>query len=96
MKSTRRHLMATAACAALALVAPLLGSQAMAQGAYPSKPITIVVSYPPGGDTDALARLYAEKRLSENNRDLGPAAAQFLRSRDEYGSSLTIFAHSSR
>jgi tripartite-type tricarboxylate transporter receptor subunit TctC len=33
---------------------------AMAQ-AYPSKPITIVVAYPAGGDTDAMARLYAEK-----------------------------------
>jgi tripartite-type tricarboxylate transporter receptor subunit TctC len=32
--------------------------------AYPSKPITIVVAYPPGGDTDLLARTYAEK-LSE-------------------------------
>jgi tripartite-type tricarboxylate transporter receptor subunit TctC len=29
--------------------------------AYPTKPITMVVSYPPGGDTDALARLFAEK-----------------------------------
>ena len=33
---------------------------AMAQ-VYPSKPITIVVAYPAGGDTDAMARLYAEK-----------------------------------
>ena len=41
---------------------------AMAQ-AYPSKPITIVVAYPAGGDTDAVARLYAEKlsaRLGQN------------------------------
>ena len=29
--------------------------------AYPAKPITIVVAYPAGGDTDAMARLYAEK-----------------------------------
>lgn len=29
--------------------------------AYPAKTITMVVSYPPGGDTDALARLFAEK-----------------------------------
>ena len=29
--------------------------------AYPSKTITVIVSYPPGGDTDALARVFAEK-----------------------------------
>ena len=34
------------------------------QGAYPNKPITIIVSYPAGGDTDALARLLAEKLSS--------------------------------
>jgi tripartite-type tricarboxylate transporter receptor subunit TctC len=28
---------------------------------YPAKPITLVVAYPAGGDTDALARLFAEK-----------------------------------
>jgi tripartite-type tricarboxylate transporter receptor subunit TctC len=33
---------------------------AMAQG-WPAKPITIVVAYPAGGDTDALARVFAEK-----------------------------------
>jgi tripartite-type tricarboxylate transporter receptor subunit TctC len=32
----------------------------MAQ-AWPSKPITIVNGYPAGGDSDAMARLYAEK-----------------------------------
>jgi tripartite-type tricarboxylate transporter receptor subunit TctC len=37
-------------------------AQAPAQApAYPVKPITIVVSYPAGGDTDAMARLFAEK-----------------------------------
>ena len=35
-----------------------------AQGAYPNKPISVVVSYPPGGDTDAIARLFAD-RLSQ-------------------------------
>lgn len=29
--------------------------------AYPARQITLVVSYPAGGDTDALARMYAEK-----------------------------------
>ena len=40
-----------------------------AQGAYPTKPITMVVSYPAGGDTDALARVLAEKlgaKLGQN------------------------------
>ncbi|MFT3812018.1 MAG: tripartite tricarboxylate transporter substrate binding protein [Acidovorax sp.] len=44
---------------AAALLAATCGS-ALAQG-YPHKPITIVVAYPAGGDTDAMARLYAEK-----------------------------------
>jgi tripartite-type tricarboxylate transporter receptor subunit TctC len=33
---------------------------AMAQ-AWPNKPITVVVSYPAGGDTDVIMRVYAEK-----------------------------------
>lgn len=49
----------------LSLLATLAGAalstgSAMAQ-AYPSKPVTLVVSYPAGGDTDAMARLFAEK-----------------------------------
>lgn len=40
----------------------LVAGPAMAQGDYPhAKPITVVVSYPPGGDTDAIARLFADK-----------------------------------
>jgi len=34
---------------------------AMAQAAYPSKPITLVVTYPPGGGADAMARLIGPK-----------------------------------
>ena len=54
MRSTRRSLIALAAvmCAA--------SGAAFAQ-AWPSKPITIVNGYPAGGDSDAMARLYAEK-----------------------------------
>ncbi|MDM0053841.1 tripartite tricarboxylate transporter substrate binding protein [Variovorax sp. J22R115] len=38
-----------------------------AQG-YPSKPITIVVAYPAGGDTDVLARVLAEKLTTRLGR----------------------------
>jgi len=46
--------------AALALAATAPG-WAIGAPAYPSKPITLVVAYPAGGDTDVLARLFAEK-----------------------------------
>jgi len=56
MKLTRRLALAAAvSAAALSLAGP-----AAAQ-AWPNKPITIIVAYPAGGDTDAMARLYAEK-----------------------------------
>lgn len=55
MKLDRRHCLAVA----LAVGAAFAGA-AHAQ-AYPEKPISIVVSYPPGGDTDAMARLFADK-----------------------------------
>jgi len=57
MKLTRRLALAAAvSAAALSLAGP-----AAAQAPWPSKPITLVVAYPAGGDTDAMARLYAEK-----------------------------------
>lgn len=55
MNLARRHVLATA----LAAIA-LGGGSAFALG-YPAKPVTIVVAYPPGGDTDSMARMYAEK-----------------------------------
>src|SRR5256885_14470056 len=55
MKAKRRTL---ALGAAMALA--LLAGPAQAQ-TYPHKPVTIVVAYPAGGDTDALARLLGEK-----------------------------------
>lgn len=54
----RRSLVLSAVAAAVALTLPL--GSALAQ-AYPSKQINLVVSFPPGGDTDALARVFAEK-----------------------------------
>ena len=50
-----------AALALAAIVAAGAGSADALAQAWPSKPITIVVAYPAGGDTDAMARLYAEK-----------------------------------
>ncbi|MGB3291050.1 MAG: tripartite tricarboxylate transporter substrate binding protein [Burkholderiaceae bacterium] len=38
-----------------------MAAAADAPAAYPEKPITIVVPYPPGGSTDALGRLLGEK-----------------------------------
>jgi tripartite-type tricarboxylate transporter receptor subunit TctC len=54
-KPTRRTLSMMLALACLGGA-----GNAVAQ-AYPSKPVTIVVAYPAGGDTDAMARLFAEK-----------------------------------
>jgi len=42
----------------LALAAPLA---ALADGAYPDKPIKFVVPYPPGGGTDVVARIVQQR-----------------------------------
>ena len=58
MKFARRQLLIAAVAACTAVCAPSFAQT------WPAKPVTIVVSYPPGGDTDAIARLFAE-RLSQ-------------------------------
>ncbi|RZT36762.1 Bug family tripartite tricarboxylate transporter substrate binding protein [Cupriavidus agavae] len=61
MTSTLRRIVLAAIGAAVGTAALLATAPAMAQNGYPNKPITIVVAYPAGGDTDVLARLLAEK-----------------------------------
>lgn len=48
-------------CISMFIGGPLLSESSIAQSNYPTKPITVIVAYPPGGDTDAIARLFAEK-----------------------------------
>ena len=50
---------------ALLLVCALLAGQAQAQDVYPSKPLRLILPFPPGGGTDILGRLLAE-RLAAN------------------------------
>ena len=61
MRPTMRRLflaaLATLACAPAFAQTPSTGSGQ----AWPTKTVSIIVSYPPGGDTDALARVFAEK-----------------------------------
>ena len=59
MKNPIRRLFCLTAAATLA--AALLPLQALAQGAYPNKPVRFVVPYPPGGGTDVIARIVQGK-----------------------------------
>lgn len=56
MKITRRNALGLAAVSgALAVTGTALAQT------WPAKPISVVVGYPPGGDTDAIARMFAER-----------------------------------
>jgi len=61
--SRRRHVLALAAAVAMAAAA-LTPATALAQAAWPSKPIRLVLTFPPGGSSDAVVRMLTP-RLSE-------------------------------
>ncbi|MBI2728426.1 MAG: tripartite tricarboxylate transporter substrate binding protein [Polaromonas sp.] len=60
MLNTHKLNFARRAFVAMALL-PMMPMMAAAQGAYPNKPVTIVVGYSAGGGVDAMARIMAEK-----------------------------------
>jgi len=60
-KSMRRSALSLLAASCLAVAVPLV----QAQDVYPSKPVTWVVPFAPGGPTDALARHIAERVARE-------------------------------
>jgi len=57
MQPNRRHILNAGLGLGLAGLAPLA---AQSQDKYPSRPITLVVPFPPGGSVDIMARQYSE------------------------------------
>jgi tripartite-type tricarboxylate transporter receptor subunit TctC len=43
----------------------VLGRAALAQGSYPTRPVTVVIGYAPGGLTDTMSRLICERMSRE-------------------------------
>ena len=60
-----RRLASTTVLVALAVAVTFSSTAALAQASFPSKSITMIVPFPPGGPTDLVARVIAQK-MSES------------------------------
>lgn len=58
--SRRQLLQAAAALSAPVIVPAIVPSGALAQDKFPSRPITLIAPWPPGGSSDAVMRAFAE------------------------------------
>ena len=67
MKHRRNLLRSLVSVVALSVGSWVVPAAAQAQGAYPDKPVRLIVPFPPGGSTDAVGRLLA----AELGKDLG-------------------------
>jgi tripartite-type tricarboxylate transporter receptor subunit TctC len=92
----RRSFIQATGAAAASLAAPCVFSQA-----WPSGPVRIVVGFPPGGGTDALARVVAQKLTTMWNQQVivetkagvaGVLAAEYVAQQPSDGSTL-LMAH---